>query len=373
MKIITLKKMSFGMVSVVCLLGMLACDDSLDSTGGEDGGSGGTDQDSEEACEVGDLSQVCATGPMSAVTLRDEQNYAFSSSLDISSMVVRGGSPIVDLTIDWSGVTRDFMGHEVNPLTDIDMVIITVWQLSQAEIIDMMNRDALDLKKLWGAIMTYPNDSFTQENLLDFTLYGNPITAPDDVRLRDSYFNAADPDYNPALHTHMVIAQTGDQQPGKNVRMLQFFTLDTNAAETRIDVTKDSAALSYTADLRSLERIPVAQGTPAISINWEYLTLNAAGREFIPTLVSRVVVAHYDMTVCEIEDRFLDLETIHDQWYFADLGVVATEIDLSTLATVDGAPFPGITADGTWIVGLFCTNECSNPAPLFLTVLHPCS
>jgi hypothetical protein len=309
---------------------------------------------------------------MTAVTLGDQQNYAFSSSLDITSTVVQGGDPIVDLTIDWSGVTRDFMDHPVNPMTDIDMVVISVWQISQAEIIDMMNRDDMDLAKLWGAVMAYPNDAFTQENVLDFTLYGTPITAPDDVQLRDSYFDATDPQYNPSLHTHMIIAQTGSQEPGKNVRMLKFFTLDATSSETRIDVTSDSASLFYTADLRSLGRIPVATGTPAISVNWDYVTLNAAGHEFIPTLVSRVVVAHYDMSVCRIEEQFLDLETIHEEWYFADLEVVATELDLSSLAAADGTPFSGITHHGTWIIGLFCTIECSNPAPLFLSVLHPC-
>ena len=264
------------------------------------------------------------------------------------------------------------MGHPVNPMTDIDMVVVTVWQLSQSEIIDMLDRDDLNLAKLWGAVMTYPNDAYTQENLLDFTLYKNPITAPADIQLRDSYFNAMDPDYNPALHTHMIITQTGDQEPGKNVRMLQFFTLDANSTVTRIDVTSDSASLSYTADLRSLRRIPVPLGNPSISINWDYVTLNAGDYEFISTLISRVVVAHYDMTVCQIEDQFLDLETIHDQWYFADFTDVATEIDLSILATNDGTAFPGITAGGTWIVGLFCTIECSNPAPLFMGVLQPC-
>jgi hypothetical protein len=170
----------------------------------------------------------------------------------------------------------------------------------------------------------------------------------------------------------MLIAQTGDQEPGKNVRMLQFFTLDPNSTVTRIDMTSNSASLAYTADLRSLKRIPTSQGNPLIHLNWDNVTLNAGDYEFIPTLITRVVVAHYDMTVCQIEEQFLDLETIHDQWYFADLVEVGTDIDLSTLSTSDGIPFPGISAGGTWIVGLFCTIECSNPAPLFMGVLEPC-
>jgi hypothetical protein len=38
---------------------------------------------------------------------------------------------------------------------------------------------------------------------------------------------------------------------------------------------------------------------------------------------------------------------------------------LSDCTDADGAPFPGFSSDGTWLVGLSCL-ACSSPAPLLL-------
>jgi hypothetical protein len=264
------------------------------------------------------------------------------------------------------------MGHSLDPLRDINMVVVTAWFLSQAELIDMLNRDEMNQTKLLGAITAYPYDMFTSENLLDFTLLGNPLTNPADIATRDSYFNATDPEYDPNLYTHMVMVQSNEMTPGKSVRMIQFFTLDANSTDTQINITTDSTKLTYEVDMRSQSRIPVPLNTPTLSVNWENVSKNASGFLFVPNRVDRVVVAHYSMSVCELEDNFLDLETIHDKWYYFDLENVSVSQDLTALKTADGVPFPGITADGIWILGLFCTLECSNPAPIFMTILHPC-
>ena len=379
-----MKKTTIPSITLVTLVFLtFACEDDAgyqydpsqnqgtdDTDSSNDTANNGTD--SAAVCDLGDLSGVCAGGSVSSLYLTDDYNYQFSSVLNISSTVVKGGSPIVDLTFDWSGVTQDFLGHAVNPLIDINMVLITLWNLSQAEIIDMFNRDAMDQTKLMGALMAYPNDTLTSENLLDFTLYGTPITSADDVALRDSFFNAADPGYDPNLYTHLVMAQSDVATPGKDVRMLKFFTLDTNSTETAINLTSDATTIQYTVDMKSQQRIPVAVGNPSVYINWEYVTKTATDATFFATKVSRVVVAHYDETVCELENNFLDLEIIPENWYYSDLSTVATSYNLSALTTADGVPFSGITTEGTWIIGLFCTLECANPAPLFMTILHPC-
>ena len=40
------------------------------------------------------------------------------------------------------------------------------------------------------------------------------------------------------------------------------------------------------------------------------------------------------------------------------------------LATGDDGDFTGFTDGGTWVLALMCSS-CSNPAPLFLTVVEP--
>lgn len=375
--------------SIIYLCVILGCDEGDDANGETQNStdtdtdtdtntdttnSGGSDSDSGQVCDIGDVSAVCANGTLSSVVLVDANNYAFSSSLNISSVEVRGGSPLVDITFDWGSLTKDFMGRALTPLVDIDMALITVWHTSQDDIKSMLDEDSLDMSKFVAPVMAYPNDQFTSENLLDFTLYGTPIEAAKDVELRDSYFNSDDPAYDPNEWTHMFIVQTTSDRPGKDIAMIQFFTLNSNSNNTVVSMTDTSSTLDYTVDLRSLTRIPVAQNNGAINISWEYMTTNAMGREFVPTMINRVVVAHYSMSVCDLETQFLDVESVHDQWYEGIMESVGVEYNLSMLTDEAGIPFPGITDDGgLWIVALFCNEEkCSNPAPLFLSILQPC-
>lgn len=380
----------FYVVIYMCL--NLACDDGAggqngndDGDGGQNGNNGNLDSididtnntggsDPGQVCDIGDMSAVCANGPLSSVVLTDANNYAFTSSLNIKSIQVRGGSPLVDIDFDWGSLTKDFMGHALNPLIDIEMALISIWNASQAEMKQMLDNDALEMDTFHGAIMAYPKDEFTSENLVDFTLYGTPIEAPDDVQMRDNYFNSDDSAYNPDEWTHMFLVQTNSDRPGNDISMIQFFTLDSNSNNTVVSMTDDSSTLDWDVDLRSLARIPVAQNNAAININWEYMFQNAMGREFVPTMINRVVVAHYSMSVCDLETQFLDVESVHDRWYEGTMENVGVEFNLSSLIDGAGNPFPGITNDGgLWIVALFCNEDkCSNPAPLFLSILQPC-
>jgi hypothetical protein len=364
--------------ALICMLFILGCETNEDNKNNGDGREQDTSNPNDsdpvnEVCDVGDPTAVCVNGPQSSINLANINNYYFTSSLDISSTVVKGGSPLVDLTFDWSEVTTDFMGHPLNPLIDVEMALITLWEAGQPEMKQMLDNDALDMNEFVAAVMAYPEDQFTSENLVDFTMYRNPIVAEADVRLRDSYFNANDPNYDPAQYTHMFLVQRNADRPGRDISMIQFFTLDSTSTNTTVKLTNNSSTLSHEVDLKSLSRIPVASGNAAIYINWEYLSTNAMGREFIVNDVNRVVVAHYSMSVCHLEDAFLDVETIHDQWYEGFLENVGFDYDLTNLRAVNGAPFAGITNDGLWIIALFCNEEkCSNPAPLFLSILQPC-
>ncbi len=53
-------------------------------------------------------------------------------------------------------------------------------------------------------------------------------------------------------------------------------------------------------------------------------------------------------------------------------GAPGSSLDLSTFENASGATFPGIDGTGVWLVALFCTSECNNPAPWSITVPRPC-
>src|SRR6185436_6854997 len=77
---------------------------------------------------------TCATSPIIA---KEANNYQFTSTLKLTPTTVMAKAP--DLTIKWGDVTKDFLGHTVNPLTDIDMVEVIVVNLPLAELEDKLN------------------------------------------------------------------------------------------------------------------------------------------------------------------------------------------------------------------------------------------
>jgi hypothetical protein len=84
------------------------------------------------------------------------------------------------------------------------------------------------------------------------------------------------------------------------------------------------------------------------------------------------VVAHYaNLTVADLEAQFLFLEDRADGWYSGEVQS-GESMDLSTLVDANGAPFLGIDSNGVWLVALFCTANCNNPAPWSITFLTPC-
>ncbi len=351
------------------------CDSEL-SQGGDSSPDGDADGDVDsdiDVCVEGDLTSVCSNGPGDAFSLSEANDYSFTGALDVTSVEVKSlPSPeFQNLTFDWSGLTRSFMDEGVNPTSGVDMLVVTAWNLSPAALEDAIINDELYSDVRIGAVCNETGGTVTSDDLLTGNIcQGDPVI--DRLDQVSGYFNAADPLYDPTTITHMALVKSGTDLFGDlDVKMVKFFTLNLNSQNTKVVIDDNSAVLRWTADLRSLKRIPTAIGNPNISLEWSNVYFNGLGNLFIPTQITRVVAAHYPMNVCALERDFLHLETIHDAWY----EVVWTEsydsVDLSQLKDAAGNAFPGITDDGTWIAALFC-GECNNPAPWFLTILQPC-
>lgn len=351
-------------------MGMLAgCGD--DEPANTDTGADGDSDSDVEVCDEGDPSAVCSAGPVNSIALTDANNYVFDSSLHVTPVEVKGAATLVDLNFEWSALTHSFLDEEVSATTDIDMVVVSLWELSQAELEEKINNDTLMSSDRMGAICAETGGTMTEENLLDFNIcFGEPVA--DNIADVTNYFNGEAERYDPNLFTHMLMVKSGTNLDGNlNVHMLKFFTLNPAIENTTVSIDNSSATLDFTADLRGQSRIPVAAGNPSINLDWSNVVTNSLGNPFVPTQITRVVVAHYPMDVCQLENQFLHLETIHDAWYEKQLLEVTQTFDLSQLTDAGGNSFPGITADGTWIVGLFC-GSCGNPAPWFMTILQPC-
>src|SRR5678815_5276358 len=66
---------------------------------------------------------ICTDGHIIADT---QNNYAFTSTITLDPVTVK---PMADLTFNWGGVTKDFLGHAVDPVADLDTIVVMLWGL----------------------------------------------------------------------------------------------------------------------------------------------------------------------------------------------------------------------------------------------------
>jgi hypothetical protein len=296
------------------------------------------------------------------VTANERNNYAFSSTITLPPVTV---APMSNLTFDWSALTKDFLGHSLNPATDIVMGVLMIWNLPRAEFETALNADALYTADLVvSPPLNLPIAGATSAQLHQFLVNGTAVSE----EMFNAYFDATL--YPPATTTFLVGVQSGTEL-GRDIRMLQALELNATSAVTNVALTDTSTKLAYTANLHNLTISGVPGGTAALTLDWSQMTTNALGAEFKEGYVTRAIVGHYAQTPAELETKFLDLDRIAIATYSADIGAGST-LDFTTLRDENGASFPGVDDSGTWLVGLFCGN-CRNPAPWYMSILKPCS
>jgi hypothetical protein len=314
---------------------------SAAGTAGTGGGSGGA--------------PACGASPIMAKAVN---NYEFSSTLTLPPVSVK---PDSELTFEWGGLTKDFMGHDLVMTT----VNVMLWQLPLAELETKMNSDDLDARDAVTPIKQDITPEITSADLFDFvTVADEPLTSEQILPFFDIETNPPD------MNTYTVILSDGDLSANGDARMMQSFVLDAESDNTTVTLTDDSTGLEYETDLEALEPTLVMPGSAAVTIDWGDMEVTSMGTEFLPNQITEARIAHYTETPAELEEQFLDLELIAAETYetVVESGV---SISLDKFKNEAGATFPGITSDGTWILALIC-GSCRNPAPWYMTILKPC-
>lgn len=321
---------------------------------GSDGGGGGGGAGAGGAQSTACLGHVLAN---------EKNDYSFSSTITLTPVTV---AQMSNLTFDWSGLTRDFEGHDVSPAADLGLAVVMFWDLPLDQFETKLNADALFTSDL---IVSPPlslplTAGTTSAHLYDFTINTTPVT-PDMI---NPYFDATL--YSPS-HASFIAGVEAGTVLGRNLRMMQAFNLDASSSTTVVPITNDSMKLSYTVNLHDLTTTSVPAATAALTLDWSQMTVNGLGREFAPGDVTDAILGHYAETPAELEAKFLDLDRIALATYRTSIpsGFV---VDFTTFKDKSGAPFTGIDGTGTWLLGLVCGN-CRNPAPLYMTILDSCS
>jgi hypothetical protein len=312
----------------------------------------------------GGASVTCTSGTMVAAEAND---YSFMSSIMFHPVKVKSMS---DLTFDWGGVTTDFLGHPVDPVADLTTIFVLLVNTPAATLETQLDNDTFSDGSVQIAPppQVMPTGQTSASLYEDFMAGGEPITAD----LAAPYLVAAM--WTPANSTFAIVAQTGPNL-GTNIHMIQSFELDDSSTNTKVALTNSSTTLTCHADLHTLHPTGVPAGTAALTLDWSQIQTNALGNDFgntanaATTAITSAIVGHYTQSLSELEGQFLDLETIGQDLYTADIPS-GTTLDFTTLMDSAGKPFTGVTADGTWLVALHC-GMCQNPAPWYLTVLKP--
>jgi hypothetical protein len=306
-------------------------------------------------------STTCTNGTMVA---NEANNYSFSSSLMLHPVKVK---PMSDLTFDWSGVTKDFLGHTVNPKTDLNAIFLLMVNTPVSEFEKQLNDDTFSTSSI---VIPGPPPSYLPMNgETSKSLYDNFVTGdgPATADLANQYLDASK--YNASNTTFAIAAQSGTNVGTGQIHMLQSFELDSSSTNTTVAMTNGSTTLTYTANLHGLHPTGVPTGVAGLTLDWGSIQKNALGGTFVPTNIAHAIVGHYTQTPAQLETQFLDLETIAQTLYSTDIPS-GTVLDFTTLIDSAGHPFPGIDSSGTWLVALVCTT-CRNPAPWYLTILEP--
>ncbi|HEY3498775.1 MAG TPA: hypothetical protein VGK73_28990, partial [Polyangiaceae bacterium] len=244
---------------------------------------------------------------------------------------------------------------------------VMLFELPLSELETKLNADDLKSKDATTPIYVPITAGQTSAQLFSFLTPADETLMPDQIL---PYFNATT--YPPESNTYTVILADGELAAGGQARMIQSFKLDPASTSTTVALSDTSTTLTYTADLESLQPTLIPLATSAITVNWRDVMLTALGGEFLPQQITDVRIAHYTETPAELETQFLDLEYIDEATYEVNIES-GVSVSLDQLKDANGVAFPGITADGTWILALICrSGQCRNPAPWYITTLKPC-
>jgi hypothetical protein len=337
---------------------LISCDES-DTDSDENNSSESLNKDTE--------SDTCGDDSFSLV-LDEAHNYSFSSEVDIKTFEIQE-YPNIPL-IDWSGITTDTLGHAIDPAVDVGHVEIIVWNLKEYETFEQwLNQDSLDMDYLEGMVnlhYTWFENGATSARLSDFGSFGEDVDA-------EEYFDSQGR-WPTSEYIYVLVVGRGSQI-GYDAIMSAFLKpVSSTDAPTDFYMTSDTVSLTYSVTLNETP-FPVPRQAADATIDWREMIgkPNPFGQEFTESQVGRVMLTFYQgKTLAELQPLFLDLELIADIKYEAE-PINPKPMPFSDLQDDTGEQFSAFgDEEGTWMLSLWCTVGCNNPAPRYVASLIPC-
>jgi hypothetical protein len=294
--------------------------------------------------------------------LADEaNNMTFSSTITLAEQLVPPNT--VDLTMDWSALTQDFLGHELSFQGGMKAAVLVVWDVPISEVARMINEDDDTLNSHAFASLQFETDgTVTSATLSEFKSFGAVIE-------EEQLLEYLDPANN---YSYTLMAQAHPSTLGRDVQMIQAFALDGAATSSTVTLTDTSTQLEWLANLDTLTPTQVPAAQASISIDWfSSIAVNSFGGEFVNNQITEVLVGQYPASL-DLNAEFLDIELNATELWRGEV-TAGSNFNLQNLTTEGGAAFTGFPAGSTdqWLLGLICTT-CVNPTPWYITRVQTC-
>ena len=294
------------------------------------------------------LVQLLACGPADSVDgapgaavirVTDAEQLHYEAAVDPSRVAVDASQ---EVRFDWRGLFEDVYGR---PLGEEAVSEAWVFAPSDDEIgvlLDAMVNERLDMASLSVFATCIASDSSCL--LRDFRLLDGAADVPE--RLAASGVAWGLVLVNPADGGLAGVYELAAGAPG---------------AELNVQLTP-TAPLSVRTEAGEAV-VDVPAGEPALRVEWDAITVDAAGAPFEAGLVDELFIVHSALGADELPSHLLDLASVTDtRW-----GMPVGRHPAADLAALTGEePFSGFDDTGTWWLGLSCSG-CATPAPRLLT------
>jgi hypothetical protein len=286
--------------------------------------------------------------------MTDANNYmATQHELNIPMINAKAGT---DLTLDWSGLTKDLLCHPIMPIKSVTFAEVPLRNKTLAQLEDELAVGTFNSTTEVTTYFILDNPTGTTTMLSALT-HGNTHLDPTT-------------DFVDMANTVYLVAFADSTQLNHGTESMAILTPTSDGTTT---VTAPDAcalmSLTFTAKLGTPLSVP---NTAPYTIDWSKLTVDGFGNPIDFSSVTKIEIGYYDgKSVMDLETGFKDVELDATTLYAATDVNGAMNYDLANTKTMGGQAFAGFSpTNGPWAMALLNTNS-SVPAPVAFTILQP--
>jgi hypothetical protein len=288
----------------------------------------------------------------SGTAMTDTNNYKATSAMNIPVIPTKA---MTDLTIDWSGLKKDLLCHDLkDPIVSATLAVFP-------------NKKAADLEAelsvgIFNTAEVHPYFILDTDGTVKSTM----LSA---LKNQKTPLNPSTDFVESSNSLYLLVVATS-QTPGVGAVSMAFLQPSSSSNVTTVMAPDpcDNHVLSFMATLGTPLDIPK---TAPYTIDWSQLSHDGFDNPIDFTTIQKVEVAYYqNMTAQNLMDDFLNVEVNATTLYSASVSGGKKSLDLATTKTTGGDAFPGFNQSGTYAMALLC-NNCTVPAPVGFTILQP--